>query len=108
MNERMPKVNELVRHHLSVIVHRFFNDEIVSITKVEVTKDLEYAKIWLAAVSDVDSCVSRCNQNSKQLQRELAEKLILRKTPKLAFVSDKTSESVNRIEQLLSQIKKEK
>lgn len=103
----MPKINELVKQYISVMIQQFFMDEIVSVNKVDVSKDLSYAKIWLASFSDVDKCVLRCNHNAKEFQRELAAKLVIRKTPKLHFVADKTGESVDKIERLLNQIKKE-
>lgn len=104
----MPKINELIKQYVSVSIQRTFMDEIISVTKVEVSRDLSYAKIWIAAFADPDGAVKRCQSFAKDFQRELAGKLEIRKTPKLHFVVDRTGENVDLIEKLIKEIKKEK
>ena len=104
----MPQVDELIKQLLSSLIQKKLPDDIISVTQVKVSKDLGYAKIWIAAVKDTNKAVKECQEKAKDFQKELSSKIEIRKIPHLHFVPDNTSEKVDRIEKLINQIKNEK
>ncbi len=47
---RIAKVNSLIQHELGPVLHKFLDWQkgLVTITKVETSKDMKYAKIWIS------------------------------------------------------------
>jgi ribosome-binding factor A len=47
---RIAKVNSLIQHELGPILHEFLDAEkaLVTITKVETSRDMKWAKIWIS------------------------------------------------------------
>jgi len=79
----------------------------ITVTGVEVTNDLSYAKIF---VSFLDK--SKVNLRMEALERvkgfirsSLAQKLTIRKVPTLIFVYDDSYEKGEKIEKILKEIK---
>ena len=63
----------------------------LSINRVEVTKDLSYAKVYVSSFlpdGDLKNGVSGLNAAAGFIQREIAKKLRIRQFPKLTFVVD--------------------
>lgn len=64
---------------------------IISITRVEVTADTKYAKVFVSALgdeNDLDEVMKGFRSSSGFIRRELARRLQLRHTPELNFVPD--------------------
>ena len=70
-------------------------DPMFSITKVEVTPDLQFCKVHISTLSGADS-LDRTIEGLKRaegyIRRELAHTVNLRKTPELQFVPDRSIE----------------
>jgi ribosome-binding factor A len=47
---RIAKVNSLIEHELGPVLHEFLDWQqgLVTITKVETSKDMKYAKVWIS------------------------------------------------------------
>lgn len=103
-NERMHKIDELIKNNISVVLQRLFPDEIISVTQTHVSKDLSFAKIWISSIKDIDKNVRICQNHAREIQYELSQKLTIRKIPKLYFVADKTEEKAQKIDDLLNQL----
>jgi ribosome-binding factor A len=102
----MQKFDELVKRELSKEMQTLFPDSFISITQVHVSKDLSFAKIWLTTpTKDIDIMVKQVQAKTSDIRRKLSQKIIARKVPNLYFVSDKTEEHAQKIENLLSEIK---
>ncbi len=108
MVNRMDKINELVKHELSRQILLHFPDEIVSVTAVEVSRDLSYAKVWLSALSDVEGVVKRCQAEAGELTKALAAKLSIKKVPRLSFYADRAPGEAEKIERLIDEIHKDR
>ena len=104
MVNRMDKINELVKHELSREILLRFPNEIVSVTAVDVSRDLSYAKVWISALENVEDVVKRCRAEASELTRVLARKLVIKKVPKLSFYADNTPDRVEKIEHLIDEI----
>jgi ribosome-binding factor A len=110
-SHRAERVADLIRRELGELLEREVKDPrvgFVTVTRVEVTRDLRSA--WVAVTILGDDA-----QKKKEslrglaaaqgfLRHELAQRLGLRHTPALEFHLDPTLESEQRIEALLRQI----
>ena len=66
-----------------------------TITKLEVTKDLKYCKVYISVLGDSDrknDCLKGLESAKGFIRRELAAKLNLRNTPELTFTLDNSIE----------------
>ena len=83
---------------------------IISITEVELSKDLRYGKIYYSAYGD-DQARARAEnffkKRHKQIRMELAGKIHVRFVPELKFIFDPSMERGQRINELLDRIKKD-
>lgn len=102
---RMEKVDNLVKQALSKIIFSMIPEEVISVTQVQVTKDLNFAKVWISSLEDIDRATQKCIRLTPEIRKELAANVSLRKTPKLHFVPDKTEEEAQKIEKIILEIK---
>ena len=84
---------------LSVIIREGVKDPridpMLSITKVEVTPDLQFCKVHvstLGADDSLDRSIEGLRNAEGYIRRELAHTVNLRKTPELQFVADRSIE----------------
>lgn len=67
--------------------------QFVSINRVEVTKDLSFAKVYVSSFlndSQVEKAVEGLNNAKGFIQSTIAKKMRLRLFPKLTFIADKS------------------
>ncbi len=70
-------------------------DPLMSITKVEVTPDLQFCKVHISTVSggeSLDRTIEGLKSAEGYIRRELAHSVNLRKTPELVFMPDRSIE----------------
>jgi len=87
-------------------------DVMVSVTGVEVTGDLSFARIFFSVIGDHEARIATALErllNSKKgiVRHELAQRLVMRQHPDLRFVYDSTPARAARIEELFKQIHEE-
>jgi len=108
---RQDKVAEAIRQEASVIIHGKLKDPrlgFVTITNVEVTRDLRFAKIFFSVLGNDDAYkkTGQALDSSLGFVRKLiAQRLNLRLAPEIAFYPDKSTEYSVRIEEVLNEIK---
>ena len=94
MKIRPNRVAEEIKREIVDIIRTEIKDPrvdgLVSVTDVEVTNDLSYAKIFVSVLdkSDVKEVVKGLRSAGGYLRRELGRSLQLRYTPELTFVAD--------------------
>ncbi|PWU68829.1 MULTISPECIES: 30S ribosome-binding factor RbfA [Gracilibacillus] len=111
MNElRANRVAEQMKKELGDIVSRKIKDPrvgFVTITDVEVTGDLQQAKVFISVFGDEKKRQETLIGLAKAkgfIRSEIGRRIRLRKTPELSFDFDDTIERGNRIEDLLRKI----
>lgn len=92
-NNRIGRINEEIQRELSSLISRVKDPRVtgmISVTAVETTPDLKYAKVYISVLdkSDCDQVLKGLKSASGWLRRELGRSLNLRNTPELAFVRD--------------------
>lgn len=92
-SNRMGRINEEIQRALSELIRTVKDPRVrglISITAVETTSDLKFAKVYVSVLdkSDVDEVIKGLKSASGYLRRELGAALSLRATPQLQFVRD--------------------
>lgn len=109
MSNRNERVAEEVKKVVSEALRTKVSDTdigMVTVTEVEVTKELETATIYYTSLNDNKEQVAEgLNRAKGMLRSEVAKEIRLRKAPELEFKYDSSIEYGNRIESLLNEIK---
>ena len=108
---RTHRVSELIQRELANIISTRLNDprmSMVTITAVDVSKDLKNAKIFFTNMSDVDhaSTSKALDKASAYLRRELSHRLKMKNSPSLNFVYDKSVERGAALSKLIDTVNK--
>ena len=110
---RSYRVGELILKNISEIISRGLKDPrigFVTITAVDVTSDLRYARIYYTVIGSekekTDSGIG-IEKATPYIRRQLASKMTIRHTPELTFVYDVSIEYGNRIGSLLKDMNNE-
>lgn len=112
MKERMERVSELMKREMSVILQTEVEDpltEHVTITDVEVTKDLQLAKVFYTVPDDIDKeDVRRALQiHAKFIRWELAKRIRIKHIPKISFREDRLEEYKQKVDELFDRLNAE-
>ncbi|MFC1687890.1 30S ribosome-binding factor RbfA [Patescibacteria group bacterium] len=107
--ERMVRINELIKRQLSLIFVRELDlphESFVTVTDVKTTKDLSECTVFVGITPDDSSeeILDYLERRSKVFHRELNGKIRLRKIPKISFKLDETEKKATHIEQILDDI----
>ena len=92
-SNRMGRINEEIQREMSALIRTVKDPRVtgmVSVTAVEATNDLRYAKIFISVLdkSDVNQVLKGLKSAAGYLRRELSRALNLRYTPELIFERD--------------------
>ncbi len=103
---RMDRVGELIRRELSIIIDRELGDKLamVSVSGVEVTRDLRHAKIFVMVYGDnrtADETVDALNEQVPFIRKTLGGRVQLKYLPDLRFYYDSSTVDGMRIDRLL-------
>lgn len=107
MSRRSARVEDLVRAELSALILRELHDprvRLVTITRVEISRDLRHAHIAISALgseADRTAAVAALVGARGFLRTRLASRLDLRAVPELSFVLDRGAEHSQKISDLL-------
>ncbi len=105
-NNRLGRVNEEIQRELASLIRTMKDPRVhglVSITAVETTPDLRYAKVFVSVLdkSDVNEVIKGLKSAGGYLRRELGRALTLRYTPELVFQRDDSIDHGARILEVL-------
>ena len=92
-SNRMGRINEEIQRELSTLIRSVKDPRVtgmISVTAVDTTPDLKFAKIYISVLDKSDSTqvLKGLKSASGWLRRELGRALSLRSTPELTFVQD--------------------
>ncbi len=111
---RASRVGEQIHKEISALLVKGIKDPrigFVTITAVEVTRDLSIAKIFFTVVGD--ETVRRESEKGLRssipfIRREIGRRIRMRHVPEIRFEYDKSIEYGNRIESLIQEIHEQK
>ena len=106
-SNRMGRINEEIQRELAALIPTVKDPRVtgmISVTAVETTPDLKYAKVYISALdkSAEEQVLKGLKSASGWLRRELGRALGLRNTPELSFVRD---DSIDKGAHILSMLR---
>lgn len=107
---RMGRINDDIQLALSSLLRSVKNPRVqqglISVTRVETTGDLRYAKVWLSVLGELNEKEFKRGLKScgPWLRRELGASLNLRYTPELVFELDHSMEYGAKISRMIEEI----
>ncbi len=108
--QRSDKISDLIKREVADILFRQVKDPrlgFVTVTSVDVSKDLKNAKIFFSSIKKGDELKAQMKglkDATGFVQRKMAEVIKLRYIPHISFVYDSSIDEGFRIEKLLKQI----
>lgn len=108
---RAERVSGALKKEISNIIHNELKDPrigFVTITRIELTKDLRYAKIFfsvLGSEKEQKDTEKALGSASGFIRRLIAQRIRLRFVPEIKFIQDKSCEYSIHIQQELDKIK---
>lgn len=112
-NNRLGRINEELRKEISqVINYELKNPDatgMISVTKVKVTPDLKYAKVYVSVLNskNLKKTMEGLKESAGFIRSRVAHTVNLRITPELVFEYDDSIENGERIDAILKSLKKE-
>ena len=114
-NHRHERVGEEIAHEINAMLAGELKDPrlegTVVISEVRVQPDMKHARVFVSmrgSSKEQTDAIKALEHASAYIRRELIERLQLRRVPELHFTLDLSQEHVERIEQLLRDMKKDK
>lgn len=115
-SRRVSRVASLIQQEVSQMVQHEIKDDrvgagMVSVTDVDVSGDLQHAKIFVS-IYGTDKARAETMAGLKSatgyIRRELGQRVRLRRTPELVFIEDRGLERGDRMLALLNQLSEER
>ena len=105
-SNRIGRINEEVQRELAALIPTVKDPRVtgmISVTAVDVTQDLKYAKVYISVLGKEDSSqvLKGLKSAAGYLRRELGRALNLRHTPELTFFQDDSMAKGARILEML-------
>ena len=107
-SSRLNRINVEVRELISEIIQYELNDPringIITVLKVEVDNELEYAKTYVSIFNSKDEAQTfeALQSCASYIRKLLSKRLMLRTVPAIKFILDKGNEYQEHIEKILS------
>ena len=111
-NRRVSKVSSLIKREVSQMLLNEIKDDrvgagMVSITEVEVSGDLQHAKIFVSIYGSEEAraeTMAGLESSTAFVRHELGQRIRLRRTPEVIFLEDRSLERGDQILNLLNQL----
>ncbi len=113
--QRTDRLNSLLKEVISEVIHRDVRNphlnEFVTVTRVDITKDLHYAKVYISIIGTDEQkreSMGALESASGFIAVNASKKVVMRYFPELRFILDDSVEKHMRIQKLLTDISEER
>jgi ribosome-binding factor A len=111
-DRRVSKVASLIKREISLMLLQDIKDDrvgagMVSITEVEVSGDLQHAKIFVSIYGSEEAraeTMEGLNASRSFVRRTLGQRIRLRRSPEISFIEDRALEKGDRMIQFINQL----
>lgn len=115
-NRRVSRVASLIQQEISELLLYGIKDDrvgagLVSVTDVEVSGDLQHAKVYVSIYGTEEAkaeTMAGLKSATGFVRRELGQRIRLRRTPEVVFIEDRALERGDRMLTLLNQLSQER
>ena len=112
-NHNLSRLTEDVKREISAALPEIkdprVSGEIVSISRVEITSDLSYCKIYVSVLGDeekTDGAVAALEKSAGFIVRCINSRIKMRKMPRLIFLPDNSQEYYEKITGIIDSLHK--
>ncbi len=113
--KRVDRLNSLLKEVISDVIRKEVKNphvnEFVTVTRVDITADLHYAKVYISVIgseTEKQETLAALNSAAGFIAINSSKKITLRYFPALTFILDNSLEKQIRIEELLHKISDER
>jgi ribosome-binding factor A len=113
--KRTDRLNSLLKEVISEVIRREVRNphvtELVTVTRVQISKDLHYAKVFISVIGSEQQkveTIAALNSAAGFIAVNSSQKVTMRYFPALTFKLDDSVDKHMRIEELLGQVNKER
>lgn len=114
-HQRTDRLNSLLREVISDIIRKEVKHpkvaELFSITRVDITRDLRHAKVYVSVIGAEglkEETVGALNQSSDFIAVKASKQVVMRYFPELHFKVDDSADKHMRIDTLIQEIQQER
>lgn len=112
MSIKIERLNDEFQKEISYILMTEVKDQnvkFVTITDVDITNDLSYAKVYFTVLKDeyLEVTQKALNKASSFIRGKLSERVNIRHTPEIKFIFDESIKYGEKIEKIIEEINKE-
>ena len=106
--ERTDRIEEEIKKIVSKVIGQELHDPrltgMISVTKVSVTRDLKYCKVFISMLGtkDENEAMEALKSASGYVRREIGNNVRMHSTPEVKFVLDDSREYGNKIQKIIS------
>ena len=108
--ERVERIEEEVKKVVSKVIDRDLKDSrlngMISVTKVDVSRDLKYCKIYVSmlGVADQKEAMDALKSSAGFVRREIGANIRMHSTPEVKFEFDDSIEYGNKIQKIINDL----
>lgn len=108
--ERTERIEEEIKKIVSRVIGQELKDPrltgLISVTKVSVTKDLKYCKVFVSMLgtSDVNEAMAALKSSSGLVRREIGNGVRMHSTPEVKFELDDSMEYGEKIQKMINDL----
>ena len=113
--KRTDRLNSLLKEVISDVIRKEVRNphvnELVTVTRVEITKDLHYAKVYISVIgtdAQKKETIAALQSAAGFIAITASKEVVMRYFPALTFILDDYVDKHMRIEELLKEISQEK
>jgi ribosome-binding factor A len=113
--KRTDRLNSLLKEVISEVIKREVRNphvtELVTVTRVQISKDLHYAKVFISVIGTEQAkveTIEALNSAAGFIAVQSSQRVVMRYFPELRFKLDDSVDKHMRIEELLGKISKER
>jgi len=109
MSRRTEKVSALLQQELGSLMNKLELPFLTTISKIEVTSDLKWAKTWITIFTqkeeEEEQVLKVLKEELPDMQKQINQKLKMKNVPRISFAIDHGEQYASRINELLRETK---
>jgi len=114
-SNRIEKINSLIQHLMGSILLPYFksgSNGIVTVSKVETSRDMRWAKVWISVVggdngANDEAVLNTLKNNLYDIQGELNRDMEVKIVPRVSFHLDTSGRYAAKINELFKKLEEE-
>ena len=112
--DRTERIEEEIKKVVSKVIGQELKDPrltgLISVTKVSVTKDLKYCKVFVSMLgtNNIDEAMNALKSGSGIVRKEIGNNIRMHSTPEVIFEFDNSIEYGAHIQNVINELKNEK